>query len=64
MIQNGRLWDQTFSLVLRTFPPALHWYKGMDDQKFVPLILHKTSKECGPDTLYELINSRPDMIYP
>jgi ankyrin repeat protein len=61
MIQNGRSWDQTFALALRNFPPALHWYKGMDD-KFISLILARVSKECGHDTLYELLNSRPDMV--
>eukprot|EP00541_Cyclophora_tenuis_P011391 CAMPEP_0116566320 /NCGR_PEP_ID=MMETSP0397-20121206/14404_1 /TAXON_ID=216820 /ORGANISM="Cyclophora tenuis, Strain ECT3854" /LENGTH=381 /DNA_ID=CAMNT_0004093223 /DNA_START=140 /DNA_END=1285 /DNA_ORIENTATION=+ len=61
MIQNGRVWDQTFSLALRNFPPALHWYKGMDD-KFVGIILTKVSKECGLDTLYDLLNTRPDMV--
>jgi len=61
MIQNGRSWDQTFALTLRNFPPALHWYKGMDD-KFISLILARVSKECGHDTFYELLNSRPDMV--
>lgn len=61
MIQNGRQWDQTFSLALRNFPPALHWYKRMDD-KFAAVILTKVSKECGVDTLYDLINSRPDLV--
>jgi hypothetical protein len=62
MIQNGRSWDQTFALALRNFPPALHWYKGMDD-RFVGLILAKVSKECGHDALYEILNSRPDMVH-
>lgn len=61
MIQNGRPWDQTFAMTLRHFPPALHWYRGMDD-RFVPLILSKVSRECGLDTLYQLINSNPEMV--
>ena len=61
MIQNGRSWDQTFAMTLRHFPPALHWYKGMDKQ-FVPHVLSKVSRECGLDTLYQLINSKPEMV--
>jgi len=62
MIQNGRSWDQTFALALRNFPPALHWYKGGMDDAYIGIVLAKVSKECGLDTLYELINSRPDMV--
>jgi ankyrin repeat protein len=61
MIRNGRGWDSTFSLVLRHFPPALHWYKGMN-QKLTPEILAKVSSECGVDTLYQLVQSKPEMV--
>jgi hypothetical protein len=61
MIQNGRLWGHTIALALRAFPPALHWYKGLDD-RLLSLILEKASKECGTDTLFALINSRPDVV--
>jgi hypothetical protein len=61
MIQNGRCWDQTFAMTLRHFPPALHWYKNMD-VKFVAPILSKVSKECGLDTLYRLIQTKPEMM--
>ena len=61
MIQNGRLWGHTIALALRAFPPALHWYHGLDD-RLLPLILEKASKECGADTLFALINSRPDVL--
>ena len=61
MMHSGRSWDNTFALVLRNFPPALHWYNGMDD-KIISLILSRVSKECGLDTLYEILNSRPDMV--
>jgi ankyrin repeat protein len=60
MIQNGRPWDQSFALVLRKFPQALHWSVG-DSHKLFPLILSKVSKECGLATLHTLIRSRPDM---
>jgi hypothetical protein len=61
MIQNGRLWGHTIALALRAFPPALHWYQGLDD-RLLASILEKASKECGADTLYALFNSRPDMV--
>ena len=60
MIQNGRAWDQTFALVLRSFPQALHWAMGVNN-KINPLILSKVSRECGTATLYMLINSCPDI---
>ena len=63
MIQNGRSWDQTFAMTLRHFPPALHWYKGMDVQ-FIPYVLSKVSRDCGLDTIFHLINSRPEMVCP
>eukprot|EP00521_Asterionellopsis_glacialis_P010057 CAMPEP_0195289588 /NCGR_PEP_ID=MMETSP0707-20130614/5801_1 /TAXON_ID=33640 /ORGANISM="Asterionellopsis glacialis, Strain CCMP134" /LENGTH=530 /DNA_ID=CAMNT_0040349611 /DNA_START=678 /DNA_END=2270 /DNA_ORIENTATION=- len=61
MIRNGRLWDRDFALALKKFPPALHWYKGMDDG-LLPRILEKISFDCGVDTLYEFINTRPDCV--
>ncbi|CAB9497995.1 ankyrin 3, node of Ranvier (ankyrin G) [Seminavis robusta] len=60
MIQNGRAWDQSFALVLKSFPQALHWSVG-DKHKLFPLLLSKVSRECGIDTLHTLIRSRPDI---
>lgn len=60
MIQSGRAFDQTFALVLRSFPQALHWSIGVNNKIF-PLILSKLSRECGMETLYTLIHSRPDI---
>lgn len=60
MIQNGRKWDQTFALVLRTFPQGLHWSSGVE-RKLIARILEKVSKECGLETLFTLISSRPDI---
>ena len=60
MIQNGRPWDNTFALVLRTFPQALHWSMKVDD-KLLPRVLEKVSRECGIATLYELISTKPDV---
>ena len=61
MIQNGRLWGHTVALALRAFPPALHWYKGLDD-RLLPPILERIWKECGNDTLFTLLNSRPGTV--
>jgi hypothetical protein len=61
MIRNGRMWGHTVAFALRTFPPALHWYKGLDD-RVLPNLLEKASKECGPDTLFALLSSRPDLF--
>ena len=40
MIQNGRHWDNTFSMVLRTHPQAFHWVDGVT-QILVPRILSR-----------------------
>jgi hypothetical protein len=62
MINSGRLWGHTIALALRAFPPALHWwYKGLDD-RILPMLLERASKECGPDTIFALLNSRPDLF--
>jgi hypothetical protein len=61
MIQNGRLWGDEVALALRAFPPALHWHKGVDDS-ILPLILEKAGKECGQNTLFFILNSRPDIF--
>jgi len=61
MIQNGRLWGHEVAVALRAFPPALHWHKGLDD-RVLSIILEKASKECGVDTLFSLLVSRPDIF--
>jgi hypothetical protein len=61
MIQNGRLWGHSIAVALRAFPPALHWYKGLDD-RFSSILLEKASKECGADTLFQLLLSRPGLF--
>jgi len=61
MINAGRLWGHTIAVALRAFPPALHWYKGVDD-RFCSLLLEKASKECGVDTLFSLLVSRPGLF--
>ena len=61
MIQAGRLWGHTIAVALRAFPPALHWYKGLDD-RFSAILLEKASKECGADTLFQLLQSRPGLF--
>eukprot|EP00980_Cylindrotheca_fusiformis_P022957 scaffold9951_cov146-Cylindrotheca_fusiformis.AAC.1 len=64
MIQNGRLWGDEVALALRAFPPALHWHTttGVDDCSILPLILEKAGKECGSNTLFLILNSRPDIF--
>ncbi len=61
MIQAGRVWGHTIAVALRAFPPALHWYKGLDD-RFSAILLEKASKECGADTLFQLLQSRPGLF--
>lgn len=61
MIQAGRVWGHTIAVALRVFPPALHWYKGLDD-RFSSILLEKASKECGADTLFALLVSRPGLF--
>ena len=38
MVQNGRPWDQTFSMVLSLHPQAFHWIQGID-LRLVPRIV-------------------------
>lgn len=61
MIQNGRPWDSSFALVVRTYPQALHWVHGID-AKLLPLILARVSSNCGYDTLFTLIRGRPEFL--
>mmetsp|Transcript_15011 Transcript_15011/g.34801 ORF Transcript_15011/g.34801 Transcript_15011/m.34801 type:complete len:1189 (+) Transcript_15011:85-3651(+) len=61
MIQAGRVWGHTIAVALKAFPPALHWYKGLDD-RFSSILLEKASKECGADTLFALLLSRPGLF--
>jgi len=61
MIQSGRLWGHTTAVAIRAFPPALHYYKGLDE-RLAPIIMAKVSKECGADTLFSLLVSRPGLF--
>lgn len=61
MIQNGRPWDSSFALVVRTYPQALHWVNNMD-VKLLPLVLTRISNNCGSDTVFALIRSRPEFL--
>lgn len=63
MIQNGRTWGHTVALALRAFPPALQWYQGLDD-RLLPIILEKVARECGAETIFSLIVSRPSLVVP
>lgn len=40
MVQNGRPWDDTFALVLRSHPEAFHWISGITS-KMAPHIVSK-----------------------
>jgi ankyrin repeat protein len=63
MITSGRQWGRSNSipLALRAFPPALHWYKGLD-KKILPSVLERVDRECGTDTLYKVLHSRPELL--
>lgn len=61
MVQNGRPWDRTFAMMLSTHPQASHWIPGINI-RLVPHILERVSKESGHDTLYSLIQARPDFL--
>jgi hypothetical protein len=61
MVQNGRQWDSTFALTVRTFPQAFHWVQGLEST-LTPQIVEKVYNECGVDTLHALIRTRPDLV--
>ncbi|GAX11302.1 hypothetical protein FisN_15Lh231 [Fistulifera solaris] len=61
MIQNGRPWDSSFALVVRTYPQALHWVSTID-AKLLPHILARVSSHCGSDTLFALLRGRPEFL--
>lgn len=61
MIKARGKWDQTFALVLRTFPQALHYSVGVNNKVYLPLMLEKVSRECGVATLHQLITNWPDV---
>jgi hypothetical protein len=61
MIRNGRRWDRTFALVLRSCPEAIH--QEVLVATGVPLLLSKVEHCCGLDTLYGVIRSRPTIVY-
>jgi hypothetical protein len=61
MIQNGRPWDGTFALAVRTFPQAFHCVRGIKS-KLTPRIVEKVYNECGIDTLFAFIHTRPDLV--
>lgn len=61
MVQNGRPWDHTFALTVRTFPQAFHWVKDLENT-LTPRIVEKVYQECGIETVYALIRTRPDLM--
>lgn len=61
MIQNGRPWDSSFAMVIRTYPQALHWVKNLDT-KLLPRVLSRVSNQCGSDTIFTLIRTRPEFL--
>jgi ankyrin repeat protein len=62
MMLNGRPWDRTLARALREFPPALHWYRDGLDEKLLSRTMSKVSRECGVDTLFNFIASKPEII--
>jgi hypothetical protein len=61
MIQNGRPWDSSFALVIRTYPQALHWVPNVES-KLLPHILSRVANHCGSETLYTVIRTRPEFL--
>jgi hypothetical protein len=61
MIQNGRAWDSTFALVVRSYPQALHQVRTVGP-KLLPRILARISNGCGRDTLFSFLHSRPEIL--
>jgi hypothetical protein len=61
MVRNGRRWDKTFALVLRSCPEAIH--DEVLSVTIVPRLLAKVEHCCGLDTLYGVIRSRPDIVH-
>ncbi|KAG7349718.1 ankyrin repeat domain protein [Nitzschia inconspicua] len=63
MINNGRNWNQSnaVAVALRSYPPALHWYKELDDGT-LPSVLARIGKDCGSDTIFSLLRSRPGLF--
>jgi len=61
MVQNGRPWDRTFATVLSNHPQAFHWIQGIT-APLVPHIISRVSRGCGYDTLFTLIQTRPDFL--
>lgn len=59
MVQNGRLWDETFAFVVRTNPGAVLL---VDDRKLVPHILGQVGRGCGIGTLYAMIRANPGFL--
>lgn len=63
MIQNGRNWDTSFALMLRTNPQALHWINNFQ-KDCIPRMLHKVGNHCGIETVFDLLSGRPDIVAP
>jgi hypothetical protein len=61
MIQNGRSWDSTMALTIRSFPEAFVWVKNLP-KGLIPGFLEKVGRECGPTTVFSLIQARPDLL--
>lgn len=61
MIQNGRRWDGAFALAVQTYPQALNCVHDATGA-LTPRIMAKVSAECGVETIYGYIRSRPAVV--
>ncbi len=63
MVRNGRPWDSSFALAIRTYPQAFHWVQNIE-VNLLPHILARIANNCGSDTVFTLIKSRPEFLLP
>jgi len=61
MIQNGRQWDSTFALALKSYPQALYSIPSFDE-KLMPHVLYKLSTHSGDETVYTYLRNIPGRI--
>lgn len=59
MIQSGRAWDSTFSLVLQQFPQALCSSGATVGPQLLPFVLQKMSNQCGTDCVFTFLRNIP-----
>jgi hypothetical protein len=56
MIQSGRQWESTFSLIVQQFPEGLHSVPTVTPS-LMPRILEKLSNQCGSDSVFFFLSN-------